>query len=236
MVTNLEIRRRVVQAVRVLHAEGLFEYTAGHVSYREPGSDRIYCLGHLHDVGRTFESVVPDDIIVMDLDGKVVQGELEAPGEKYIHTAIYEARPDVGAVVHCHPPFATAFSIAGVDLLAISIQSAMFAPKVPLFDNVEQIDTWDSGRRLAKALGDNYAVLQRGHGVACAARTLEQLCVVASALESTARMQHRVMTIGRPRPLDPSQIENRMPKGVTPEEYFESNWAYFEGRVPLASV
>jgi ribulose-5-phosphate 4-epimerase/fuculose-1-phosphate aldolase len=116
-----DIKERVALGVRILAYEGVFPLALGHVSERVPGDDLICILsGEVHDRGGTLDRIDAAGIVVIDFDGKLVDGELEPPGERFIHTGIYRSRPEVQSVVHAHPPTAVALSAAGQEGLPVT--------------------------------------------------------------------------------------------------------------------
>jgi ribulose-5-phosphate 4-epimerase/fuculose-1-phosphate aldolase len=115
-----------------------------------------------------------------------------------IHAAIYEARPDVNAVVHTHQPLATAFSVAGVPLLPIYNQAAVFAPETPIFPSPRLIYTIQDGKEICRTLGNRMAMLLQGHGIVVVGDSLEYATVHAIYLERTAYMQWVASSVGKP--------------------------------------
>jgi ribulose-5-phosphate 4-epimerase/fuculose-1-phosphate aldolase len=227
------LKRRMANCLRILEAEGLIELNYGHLSCRspdEPGSFLI--LGHLHERGRLVAEVADDDIVTMNERGEPGPGEAPGPGERYIHLAIYRRRPEVAAVVHCHPRLPTAFGVAGVEILPVDHLGLLFSPSVPIHDYSGQIDSMAKAEAVADTLGGRAAVLLRGHGVAVTGTSPERACLTTLALERTARMQLLAAQIGTPRPIpaEYTEAEGRFSEGLSEQEYFETAWAYYSGK------
>src|SRR5262245_30768331 len=104
--TDAEIRGDVAEAGRALTALGLVDYL-GHASARLPGRDEVVIKPKHSRRVRGMAALGPSDMVVVDLDGRLLNGADAAPAEVFIHTEIYRARPDVLAVVHTHQPAAT---------------------------------------------------------------------------------------------------------------------------------
>lgn len=223
------VKEKIIEVIAILDRQNLFEMSTGHVSARVPGSDQICILGHVHHDGRRLDTVTVDDIVTMDSTGKLIDGNTNPPGEKYIHTEIYAARPDVQAIVHCHPRLATAFSVAGIEILPVSFRGSIFSPKVPIHNNWAQIDTPEQGAAVASTLGNGYAVLLKGHGVVCAGSNLEEVCAVTIALEVTADTQLIASMLGKPDVIPPDFLDGKFVKGMTAEEYFSIAWSFYAG-------
>src|SRR5262249_23495447 len=91
-------------------------------------------------------------------------------------------RPDVTSVVHAHPTYATAFGIAGVNILPVGNRGAIFAPQVPILDFDRQIDTPERGRMCRDAIGDGLALVLKNHGVAVCGDSIENATIATFAL------------------------------------------------------
>lgn len=218
-----EYKKRILDVTMVMQKRGIYEYTMGHISARLPDSDMILIPGHIHPEHRTIESLTEEDITLINLDGKLIEGRLSPPGEKYIHTEIYKLRSDVRSVVHSHPKVATALGISGKEILPISLHSSIFYPKVPIHPYPGQIDTPELGRELGQLLGNGFAVIQQGHGAVNVGTTLEQACVVALLLEDCAELQLIAMTVGTPKALPEEYIKKGFKKGGV----FTEDWELF---------
>jgi L-ribulose-5-phosphate 4-epimerase len=214
----LELKKKLAQAVRTLAGGNILTLTVGHVSCRIPDNDNILILGHSHKAYKTLDTITEADIIIMDLEGNVVEGNYEPPGERYIHTEIYKARPDVNSIVHGHPEMSTIFSIGGKKIIPVYYRAAQFRPEVPVMDFAGQIDTKELGTAVAKAIGNASALLLRGHGNIVVGESIEEAGVNAFALETNARMQFYASLIGSPIPLKDDEIKKHKPTSV---------WSYY---------
>lgn len=113
MASDESLRRQIVRVCRRLYERGLIAGGEGNVSARLPD-------GHVlvTPAGASKIDVIEDDLVLVDHRGTPVAGSGTASSELGMHLRIYQRRPDVNAVVHAHPPFATAFAVAGMDLMA----------------------------------------------------------------------------------------------------------------------
>jgi L-fuculose-phosphate aldolase len=178
------LKQKLAQATRMLAREKLLE-SSGHVSMRVPGTSKVL-IGPA-DVSR--DIVQRADIITVDLDSKQLEGRTKAPLETEIHTGIYRARKDVGAVVHSHPVHSVVFSITRKPILPVSVHGAIFADGVPTFENVGHVNTRELGDALGRTLGSHRAALIKMHGAAVVGATLEEAFVAAIQLEENAEKQ-----------------------------------------------
>lgn len=145
---DLEIlKSNIAVAIRMLTAEGIMDFN-GHLSYRLPGTNRV--LINPRKISRT-ELRAPD-IITIDLDSKLVEGDLEPPSENPIHTRIYAARSEVFSVAHVHPQYATVFSIAGRPLVPVFTTGSILPREgAPVYDDPDLIRTRAQGDALASS-------------------------------------------------------------------------------------
>lgn len=223
----ISMKKRIVNCLRIMVNDGLFELTYGHMSCRIPNSDKFLVLGHLHDKGKSLFDVTYEDIVTMDINGDTLPGEVEAPGERFIHTEIYKQRPDVQAIVHCHPFHATVFSIAGVPIFPVNHLGIIFAPETPIHDYSGQIDTVEKAKEMTDTLGDKMAVLLRSHGVTVVGHAIEQAAINTLALETTAKMQMAAAQVGTPRPIPVEYTQGMFSEGLDDKEYYETAWDYY---------
>lgn len=224
---TLELRQKIATSTRILVKERMIG-PFGHSSARVDGTDLIAVLGHTHDDIKDLGQTVPDDVVIIDLDGEVIEGTLDPPGERYLHTEIYRARPDVGAVVHAHPMACIAFSIAGAPIRPIWHLCTVFADGIPLHESSIQIDEVEQGRAVAANLGDHRAILLKGHGVAVVGASIEEATVNAVNLERSARLQATVASLGEVSEIPGTELNDEsLTVGLTMHEYVEAQWDYW---------
>lgn len=189
--------RDVVIANRILAREGVVD-AFGHVSVRSPGDPDRYLMS----CSRSPELVTAGDIMEFTLDGEAVDDDRTPYAERFIHGAIYEARPEVNSVVHNHSHAVIPFGVTPTPLRPIAHVGAAIGREVPVWDirtgfgdtnllvvNMEQ------GRNLAAALGGNTVVLMRGHGCAVAGPTVEVAVMTSVYLQVNARLLQDTMRL-----------------------------------------
>lgn len=225
------LKKRLAKVHRILTAGGMWPITKGHVSVRVPGTDHVLILGHIHSEGRSLINTDVDDIVTCDIDGNFIEGRIEAVDERYGHLAIYKARPDLTACVHAHPTMATAFGIAGVNILPVGNRGAIFAPSVPILDFDKQIDTPERGKMVADCMDPNCAVVLKNHGVFAASDTIENVCITLFSLEETARLHWYAAQLGKVEPLSGSEVRSVM-TGHRYEEFFSHVWGHYDDMDP----
>src|SRR5919204_405363 len=132
------LREQVAWACRILAAEGYADLTLGHVSARAPD-----CDVWIKRKGVALDEVEPEDVVA--LDGTTAVLHLET----VLHTGVYRVRPDVGAVVHGHPPYATALGATRANLSLLTHDAVLFASGVGRFDEPDLIVDEDQAGRVA---------------------------------------------------------------------------------------
>jgi ribulose-5-phosphate 4-epimerase/fuculose-1-phosphate aldolase len=214
------LREQVAWASRILAMEGYADLTLGHVSARTEDG-RVY----IKRKGVALDEVEPDDIVEFSLENT---GSVFAPDmhlEAVLHQAVYLARPDVGAVVHGHPPYATALGAAEASLELLTHDAVLFADGVPAFEgSPELIVDAEQGRAVAAALGTHRAMLLRNHGVLVAGKDLPWVTLSAATLERAARLQSIASTYGALRPI-PADAARAMHGDKYRDAFVAEYWA-----------
>ena len=223
------LKRRLADACRILAMAGQGDDVWGHATARVPGTNTFW----MKPAGLGLEEIRADDLLLLDLDGKVLRGRLPRHSEVFIHSEVLRARPEVGGVVHTHPVPATVFSSLGVPLRPIMHEGTNFVPPdVPRFDETtDLIVTPQLGRAVARTLGDRPALFLVNHGIVTAGATIEEAAVNALLLDKISRAQLMVPG-GVPRlwTSDDEALVKR--KRIYSPEALASRWAYYQ-RVQL---
>lgn len=190
-------------ASRILAAQGVVD-GFGHVSMRHPDDPERYLMSRSIAPAR----VTPEDILEYDLDSNACNAEGRGSFlERFIHGAIYKARPDVVSVVHSHSPSVIPFGLVGVEMRAMFHSAAFLAAGVPVFDISEKFGATDmlvsddaKGAALTEALGSKNVVLMRAHGSVACGQTLQTAVFRAVYTEVSARVQHwaAALAVGGP--------------------------------------
>jgi L-fuculose-phosphate aldolase len=186
-----DISKKLSQAGKELYDKGLVKGTSGNISARIPGADTFLikpsraCLGKLK----------PEELVLVDLKGNKISGKRDISAETPMHAAIYRARLDVQAVVHTHAPTATAFGIAGKEILPFQIEMFMLLPKgVPIVP-FKQPGSKALAAAVQKKMADHEAVILENHGIVTVGSTLEGACSLNEMVEEAAKIQLTVMLL-----------------------------------------
>lgn len=166
--------------------------------------------------GIPFSQLKPEDLIVVDLEGKVIDGILKLSLDAIFHLAVYRARDDVGGVIHTHSPYATAFACLGEPIQPLNMSIVlMVGGSVDVAPFVFP-GTRELGESVVKGLGNKNAVLMEQHGVLCVSKNLKRALSVAGVVENVAQIQSIASRLGKLRPLGKATIE----RGIA----FEKNY------------
>jgi ribulose-5-phosphate 4-epimerase/fuculose-1-phosphate aldolase len=195
-----DLRREVALANRILAREGVVD-AYGHVSLRHPDRPDRFLLS----CSRSPELVVPADLMEFRLDGEAADpAEQRKPYlERYIHAAIYEARPEVNSVVHNHSSAVLPFSVTGTPLRPLIHTAGLIGATIPTWDIRDRfgdtnllVANLEQGRDLARTLGANCVVLMRGHGCSVAGETLQEAVIAAVYAQLNATLQLNAAQLG----------------------------------------
>jgi ribulose-5-phosphate 4-epimerase/fuculose-1-phosphate aldolase len=211
----------VAWACRILAAHGYQDLTLGHVSVRGESGGPIY----IKRKGVSLSEVTPDDILALELaDDLAASPDMHL--EAVLHTEVYRARPDVGAVIHGHPPFATAFGATDAELSVLTHDGILFAGEIAVYSGVpDLIIDLEQGRDVAAALGRHTTLLLRNHGVLIAERDLAWAVLTAVTLERAIELQTIASQLGRLRPIPAEQareIHGRKYQNGLVSEYWDA--------------
>jgi len=189
----------IVTANRILAHEGVVD-SFGHVSARHPDDPKHFLLSR----ARAPERIEADDIMEFTLDGTAVDARGRAPYlERFIHGAIFEARPDVHSVVHNHSPSVIPFGVTGKKLKPLLHMCANIGHEVPVWDSHDKfgdtallVENMEMGRDLARAMGSGRTILMRGHGATVLAPSVRHAVFISIYLEVNAKLQMQAMAMG----------------------------------------
>ena len=200
---------RLREEVCRLHAElvsaGLVAWTSGNISARVPDSELIV----IKPSGVPYPDLTPDTMVVCDLSGIVVTGELQPSSDTAAHAYVYRARPDVGGIVHTHSPYATAWAARGEAIpCVLTAIGDEFGGPIPC-GPYAPIGGDDIGKAIVDTLEGSRspAVLLRSHGVFAIGPTPAAAVKAAVMCEDAARTVHLARVLGHVEPLSAAQVD-----------------------------
>jgi ribulose-5-phosphate 4-epimerase/fuculose-1-phosphate aldolase len=224
-----ELREKVALSCRILANEGLVEGMLGHVSARVPGEDEmlIRCRSD-DDYGVLFTR--DSDVRRVNFDGlgPDLEGRYEVPKEFPIHGEILKVRPDVGCVIHAHPPAALACGISELELRpifgAFNIPAMRMALEgIPVYPRSVLVTRPDLAAEMMDAMGNKQVCIMKGHGITVTGSTVEEATVRVLNLDALARVTLQVAQAGREASdIPPEDIEELPDLGST----FNDKWVW----------
>ena len=198
-----ELRHEICELHQELPRNHLVVWSGGNISGRDPESGFVV----IKPSGVLYPDLLPDKMVVLDLDGKVLDGILKPSSDTATHLYIYGHRPDVNGIVHTHSPFATAFAAVGKSIPPILTAICdEFGGEIPL-GGFAPIGDEAIGREVIRSIGSSPAILMRNHGVFTVGRTVKEAVKAAVMVEDVARTVYYAMQLGEPITIPSEMIE-----------------------------
>jgi L-ribulose-5-phosphate 4-epimerase len=200
------LRGALVDLHRELVRYGLVVWTAGNVSARVPDAELLV----IKPSGVSYDDLTAESMVVCDLDGNQVAGELAPSSDTHAHAYVYRARPDVGGVVHTHSTYATAWAARGEAIpCVLTAMADEFGAEIPC-GPFARIGGDDIGKGIVATLAGHRspAVLMRNHGVFTIGRTARDAVKAAVMCEDAARTVHVARSLGEPLPIPQADIDS----------------------------
>ena len=199
-----ELREEVSRVAKQLIESGLVTGTSGNVSARTPEGDVL-----MTPSGIDYEELEPGDVVLVDLEGEVLEGSLGPSTETPMHTGIYRVRPEVGAVVHTHSVFATTLACLGWTLPPVHYTLTTLSEdgRIPIAPYATY-GTEELANNAAEALGEGHnACLLQNHGTITVGDSPQKAFSRTVVLEEMAEIYYRTRVVGEPVLLTPEQVE-----------------------------
>jgi L-fuculose-phosphate aldolase len=227
--SHRSLKEQLIDAGKVLVAEGQDDFTRGHISVRLPDDPDLFFM-KAHSIG--LDEITMQNILTIDVEGNVVAGKARRHSEVYIHSEIFKARPDVNCVVHTHPTYSIALSATGRSLKCYSQPGALFYEALGLYDDtINLIRSPAMGAGVARALGNGRAVLLKNHGPVVTGATIAEAVIGTLMLENGAMVQLLVEAAGDPAPEFSRADIKKLKADISQPEQFAINFDYLVRRV-----
>lgn len=196
--------QKVALACRILAAEEHGSALAGQLTARGDAPGTYWTMRF----GLGLDEITADNLLLVDDDLNVVEGEgMPNPSNRF-HLWIYRKRPEVKSIIHTHPPHTSALSMIGEKLAVAHMDSAVF------WDDCAYLPEWpgvpigdEEGRIISGVLGTRRAALLAHHGLVTACGTVEEAAMLALFLERTAKLQLLARAAGKIRPISPEHAQ-----------------------------
>lgn len=193
----LDLKYQVCDWAERAYQDGLFEGTCGNLS----AFDREKGIVVITPSGVSYDRYRPEDMVVIDLEGNVLEGNYAPSSEWIMHTMVYRQKPEVNAIIHTHSPYASAFAVRNQPIPAVLIEMIpTLGGDVPLAE-FGMPGTEEVGAQAVKALKGRGGCLLANHGVLAIGDTLERAFVRAGYVENAAKICSIAMSNGTIVPL-----------------------------------
>ncbi|MBN2502483.1 MAG: L-ribulose-5-phosphate 4-epimerase [Anaerolineales bacterium] len=197
-----KIKAELVQLHLELPKNNLVAWTSGNISARDPESGLVA----IKPSGVYYENLMAEDMVVVDLDGKIVEGDLKPSSDTASHLYIYRHRPDVNGVVHTHSRYATAFAAVGKSIpVYLTAQADEFGGPIPCA-GFALIGSEAIGKQVIENIGTSPAVLLKNHGVFTIGDSAKAAVKSAVMVEDIAATVWMALQIGTPDEIPPDDV------------------------------
>jgi L-ribulose-5-phosphate 4-epimerase len=197
------IKEEVCQLNLALPDSNLVVWTSGNVSVRDPETGYVV----IKPSGVKFEDLVPEQMVVVDLEGQTIEGEFKASSDTASHLYIYQHKPEIRGVVHTHSNYATAFAALGEPIPPVLTAIAdEFGGPIPCGD-FALIGGEEIGKIVVETIGHSPACLLKNHGVFTVGSTGENALKAAVMVEDVAKTVWIALQMGTPDEISASDIE-----------------------------
>lgn len=197
-----QLKEQVYRLHLELPKNGLVKWTGGNISARDPQSGLVV----IKPSGVLYEELRPQGHVVVDLEGKIVEGVLKPSSDTASHLYIYRHRPDVNGVVHTHSPYATAFAALGRPIpVYLTAMADEFGGPIPCA-GFALIGSEEIGKQVVEHIGTSPAVLLKNHGVFTVGPTAQAAVKAAVMVEDVARTVWLALQLGQPDEISPEDV------------------------------
>jgi len=197
-----DLRKEICKLNQELPRYGLVTWTSGNVSGRDPETGWVV----IKPSGVSFEELTPENMVIVDVEGNLIEGTLKPSSDVHAHNYIYRHRPDVRGVTHTHSNYATAFAALGkpipVYLTAIADE---FGGPIPV-GGYARVGGDEIGREIIRAIGHSPAILMKSHGVFTVGLTPGAALKAAVMVEDVARTVWLALQLGQPEEIPAEEV------------------------------
>lgn len=211
MLENL--KQEVYEAHRKLWENRLVMWTSGNVSGRDPKTDLVV----IKPSGISYDELHPDHLVVVDLNGCIIEGNLKPSVDMTTHLYVYKYKPEVMSVIHTHSTYASAFAAIGQPIpVCLTAMADFFGGDIPVGELV-LIGEEEIGKEIVSKIGNSKAIIMKNHGPFTIGKNVNEALQAAIFLEEIAKVLIMSKILGEPQTIPGSMI-NILHKNYT-EKY-----------------
>ena len=222
--SETSLRAEIAIATRLLNSLKILEYS-GHVSALLPGNETLL----VQPQEKSRAEVSPEDLLVCDMDGKVVAGPkgVKPPSEVFLHCEIYRARPDVKSIAHFHNDATNVFTLVeDMHLLPFKNHAIRWRSGIPVHADPAHVSNSEQGRSVAATLGAHHAMQIRAHGQIVTAETVRGAFIDSLHLVENAEAAYRAAAIGKVKPLTDAELDS-FAHSFRRDHHIRKLWSYY---------
>ena len=217
------MKQTLVDAIRMLERAEIIDHS-GHCSAR-----RDVNSFYINSGASMRGALTVDDIVIVDLDGNLVEGSAKPPLEFHIHSEVYRARPDVNAVAHTHPRWSTLLTMVGAKVKPVYAQGVLLGD-IPMLDSPLSVNSKPMGEKLAATLGHGRAVLLKAHGCVVVGANIVECFALAAYVEENAYRQYMAMQIGEPYVFSEAE-QQACRANLSAPHLFKKTWDHYHSKL-----
>ena len=189
----MDYRKLIVESGLRMSASGLTVATWGNISARDVETGLVY----LTPSGMAYDSILPEDVVVCDPDGKIISGSRRPTVEKDMHLAVYRARKNVNAIIHTHPVYSMVYACQGKVIPLFTDEAAQILGDTCRVTKYALPGSMELANGVVEALGQKAnTCLIHSHGAVAVGRDMETAFRVCTVLENTARIYCMIESTG----------------------------------------
>lgn len=197
------LRYEICELHQALQKNNLVVWTSGNISGRDPESGLVV----IKPSGVLYPDLTPENMIVVDLDGKIIAGDLKPSSDTATHLYIYRNRADVYGIVHTHSPFATAFAAVGKPIPPVLTAICdEFGGEIPL-GGFAPIGNEAIGMEVIRSIGKSSAIIMQNHGVFTIGKTAKSAVKSAVMVENAAQTVFYALQLGDLIPIPDKMVD-----------------------------
>jgi L-ribulose-5-phosphate 4-epimerase len=201
-----QLKQSVVETALRMVRDGIAHGSQGNISARDFESGFLA----ITPSAIPYDKMSVNDVPIIDIEGKLIEGPIKPTSEMPMHTLFYRCLPGLGAVVHSHAPYSTAFAIANQPIPVVLVESATCVGHTVKIAPYATPGTEELGRVCLETMGDGRVVLMANHGLLSIGYTLDQAYDATIAAETTARLVILARSMGTEPLRIPSEVTEEL--------------------------
>jgi len=201
MLENL--KKEVYRAHLKLWENRLVMWTSGNVSGRDPKTNLVV----IKPSGVSYDKLLPDNLVVVDLNGNIIEGNLKPSVDMATHLYVYKHMPEAMSVIHTHSTYASAFAAIGKPIpVCLTAMADFFGRDIPVGELV-LIGEEEIGKEIVRKIGNSKAIIMKNHGPFTIGASVNEALKAAIFLEETAKVLIMSRILGEPQPIPGSMVK-----------------------------